>query len=283
MSRKLNIYYSAVCGALGGLLAWFLIGLFGLDAITDLFTRALWQGGLVGLLIGAFVGVVEGVLSRARRKALLGFCGGALLGLVGGVIGLPIGEAAFTALGGGWLGRALGWAMLGVLVGISQGMVTRSRRLINYGLIGGALGGVIGGALFESLTQQALEATSFSRALGLIVLGASIGLLIALVEEALASARLRVLTGRLEGREFNITKAVTLLGRDDQNDVGLFGDPTIAGRAAELRQERGQFVLRSLNPAMPLLVNEQPLVSPRPLQNADRIQIGTTRLVFRRK
>lgn len=283
MSRKLNIYYYTVCGALGGLLAWFLIGLLGLDTFNNVYARAIWQGGVIGLLVGASIGVVEGVLSQARRKTIQGLIGGATLGLIGGLVGLPIGEAAFEVFGGGWIGRSLGWALLGVLIGISQGLVMRSRRLVNYGVIGGALGGIIGGALFETLTSQSLETTALSRALGLIVLGAAIGMLISLVEEALAVARIRILTGRLEGREFNITKAITMIGRDDRSDIGLPGDPTIANRAAELRQEHGGFVLRPLNPGAQVLVNDALVLGPQPLQNTDRVQIGNTRFVFRQK
>jgi hypothetical protein len=90
------------------------------------------------------------------------------------------------------LSVALGWAILGATVGLSGGLMIRSRERTFYGFIGGALGGLFGGALFYELSATSL----WSALAGLMLLGMSIGGFISLVEEAFVSATLKVVKGR---------------------------------------------------------------------------------------
>ncbi|HYT90788.1 MAG TPA: hypothetical protein VEL76_18915, partial [Gemmataceae bacterium] len=66
--------------------------------------------------------------------------------------------------------RCVEWAILGMSAGITAGRA---------GIVGGLLGGAMGGSLFEVLTRGRLA--GWGGAIGLILVGASIGAFIGLV------------------------------------------------------------------------------------------------------
>ncbi|RLD03834.1 MAG: hypothetical protein DRI65_11995, partial [Chloroflexota bacterium] len=113
----MRLYYYAVLGAMGGLIGWQASNAIGLSFWSSLYLSEIVVGGLIGLSIGALIGFSEGLNSRNFLQILKSglFSGG--LGLIGGAIGLPIAEGLFLFLGGGILGRTIGWAVFGLLIG----------------------------------------------------------------------------------------------------------------------------------------------------------------------
>src|SRR5262249_62395409 len=134
-----------------------------------------------------------------------------MIGLLGGMLGAFIGEALhrFTKLP-----KFPGWVLAGTAIGISigvfdivramlagSGMGMAVRKVLN-GAIGGFLGGLVGGIIFDLLTAETfvnllasrrvheeggelitdvtegIVLTRSSLAVGLVILGACIGLLI---------------------------------------------------------------------------------------------------------
>ena len=277
MSLRLRIYYNAVFGAIGGLLAWYLLGQFG--AFSSLILRDAVAGACVGSLVGGFIGCIDGLFDRSVYKILRGSWYGAQYGLLGGVVGLLLGELILWSLGGGILGRACGWTCLGVAVGMSEGIANKARRKTSYGSVGGAAGGFLGGASFEFLRGM-FGSYALSQALGLILLGACIGSLIGLAENILRDAWLMVTRGRQEGKEFTLAKETVTIGSDERCDVALFHDAKIAARHASISRRDGQFILTQEDRVE---VNAQPIKSPYVLQDDDQMAIGDTRLVFHSK
>src|SRR2546423_15342111 len=143
MSRRMNIYYNAVFGAMGGLFGWVILGALIQVESWDVYLRSAIQGAVVGFLVGALVGCVEGFLNGNTRQLLRGLQRGAMLGLVGGAVGLTAGELALHVIGGGYAARSIGWAVFGLLVGVGEGQASRSPRKARYGAVGGMAGGVI--------------------------------------------------------------------------------------------------------------------------------------------
>lgn len=280
MSRRMNIYYNILVGGLAGLIVWFLLSLLpGLETVA-VWLRALSKGALVGILIGGGLGIVEGVLDKSRRKAFMGFATGTVAGLFGGGLGLLVGEAALAGVGGGLIGRSLGWLIFGSTVGSSGGLILRSPRKTSYGTLGGAIGGFLGGLSLEILTQtQMAQPKPWMVGIGLVILGACVGALIAGVEEALVKAKLRVVTGVLEGREFNLTKRVTSLGADERCDIYLPRDKAIRPRHAEIRQEQRTFSLYPLAENR-VDLNNKVVFRPHVLTHNDQLRLGSTLLLF---
>ena len=283
MSLKLRIYYNAIFGAIGGLFSWFLLGRIPTIAHYHILIRDMISGALIGTFIGVAVSLVDGVFSRSVKRAMMGGYYGAFSGAIGGAIGLLFGELALFLLSGGILGRASGWLFIGLAVGISEGMVNRSRRRSSYGAIGGALGGFIGGAVFESL-RQVSSSYLLSQALGMIILGACIGSLIAIVQDVLKQAVLKVQKGRQEGKEFPLFQERALVGSAERCDIGIFGTPGVAMEHAEIRQEMDDFLLKDLGQSPEgVLVNDQRLTQEHRLKNGDEITVGKAVLLFSRK
>ena len=282
MSWRMNVYYNAVLGGLGGLLGWALLGL--IIEPQQAYVRAALQGGLAGALIGGLVGCVAGALNGNRRQLLRGLMSGMALGTVGGALGLVGGEVALQVSGGGLVARALGWGIFGLAIGLGQGYISRSRRRATYGATGGAGGGIIGGLLFEVLAQQSLESQSVTRGIGLVVLGACIGSLLGLVSEAFVRSRLRVMSGAREGREYDLERTETTLGSSDACDVYLPGDPQVQLKHASIRFASNGLTLQRCVPAAVVTVNGVRAGSgSTTIRDGDRLELGQTRVVIRAK
>lgn len=289
-----RIYFNAIFGGIGGLIGWMLFGVFGdAGAAGDDFQQLL-GGAIIGGLIGYFVVSVDAI----RDRSLIGFCRlasyGVLIGGLGGAGGMWVGDQVNFLLVGvvganregtatlaRILARGIGWMLLGGLVGVSEGIAARSLRKLRYGMLGGALGGFIGGAIFGVVLEtQVAAGYAWGQAVGLVILGASIGLLSALVQSVFQPASLRVLRGWQEGREYPLLKQETVLGRDELADVALFRDMKVEKRHAVIRRDGNQFVLMSKAPPEATLVNDQPVDSRRALHHDDRIQLGGIVLRF---
>lgn len=305
MALLSRVYFNAVFGALGGLLGWLLFGVFGeknpgeqaaILFLTEVSLNALVGGALIGGLIGYFVVSVDAIrdqsLIRFARLASYGVC----LGAVGGAVGMYVGDLVNyylqSAFGGvkvvgpimALFARGLGWSLLGVAIGASEGIASRSMGKFSYGTIGGFLGGFIGGVivqLFYDMAKASLSSTHFWGALGLVILGACIGALSALVQAVFQPASVKVMRGWQEGREYPLDKPSNLLGRMEHADIALFRDMKVEKKHAYIRREGENYVLVNNGaPAGDTLVNETPVPTTRPLADGDRIQLGNVILRF---
>jgi hypothetical protein len=274
-------YDLALAGALGGV--------FGLYLYTELvqaesvWARDAWAGLVIGGVLGFFLNAAGPLRDGAWRKLARMASWGAVSAAVGGAAGLLLGEVVIGWFQGGLAGRAASWAVLGLGIGASQGVAHRSRQRLVYGLVGGGLGGLGGGWLFEALRQGMGQRYTLSQGLGIAILGAGLGLGLALVEEVLKRAWVQVVRGRQEGRAYLLARQVCTVGLDERADVGLFGDPQVARRHAEIAAGRDGYVLRSLAPAGRTRVNGADVAGERRLADGDRIELGQTLLVFRQR
>jgi pSer/pThr/pTyr-binding forkhead associated (FHA) protein len=301
MAILARVYFNAVFGALGGLLGWMQFGVFG-DKTSSSLGQLLLGGAFIGGFIGYFVVSVEAI----RDRSVLRFCRlaayGVVLGAVGGSLGMWLGEAVNYYLVRGLLGwqdgtaaalrvagevlcRGLGWMFLGLAVGVSEGIASRSLGKLSYGTMGGIIGGFVGGALFGliKILEKGSESTShvWVGALGLIILGACIGALSALVQVVFQPASIKVVRGWQEGREYPLLKLDNLLGRDEGADIALFRDMRVEKRHAIIQREGNRFLLLN-NEAPPeqTRVNDQPVPQLCNLEDGDRIQLGSIILRF---
>lgn len=307
MALLTRIYYNAVFGALGGLFGWMLFGvlgernpseeklyLFGLLSPQDF--NSLLGGAVIGGLVGYFVVSVEAIRDRSLvRFARLGTYG-VLLACLGGALGMFLGDKVnyvlifllgrfLPELPLSMLARGLGWSLLGIAIGMSEGIAARSLGKFSYGTIGGLLGGFIGGVLFQLFyffAARSLSTTYFWSALGLVILGACIGSLSALVQEVFKPASVKVMRGWQEGREYALDKPANLLGRDEHADIALFRDMKVEKRHAYVKRIAGGRYVLVNNGAPPeqTLVNDTPVRDTCELHDGDRIQLGNVLLRF---
>src|SRR5437763_3390 len=145
----------------------------------------------------------------------------------------------------------------------------------------GALGGLVGGSLFGLVYEGGQASSAMTGAIGLVILGACIGSLSALVQAVFQPASVKVMRGWQEGREYPLDKPQSLLGRDEQADIALFRDMRVQKKHAYIKRQGENYVLFNNGaPAGDTLVNEVPVGDSRPLADGDRIQLGNVMLRF---
>ncbi len=285
MSKALQIYYSALFGALGGLAGWWLVGSVATQT-WGVWAAALFVGAGLGSALGALVASADGaVVKRKAARAIRDGILGGLAGLVAGALGMLLAQVAFLALRGGWEGRALSWMLLGGLIGAGDLLVSRRPQRALYAAVGGLAGGLAGGLLYEGLTRLFLAASGPAQVwlggIGLVIVGACIGALIPLARQVFASGELRVVRGEQAGLVREVTDTASI-GRYDGNDLYL-PDPGVAWRHAVVRRAGDGFELEVL-PG----VDGSAQVAGRgvgpgersPLRSGDRITIGGAELEF---
>lgn len=287
MTTITNIILYAIAGALGGSAAWAFVISLSTTSASGLVTEMM-LGSLTGIFIGAFLWSHEPITGRQYKAALKRAAYGAAAGLVGGAAGAVLGNTAFTALGavvanagrfkaslGVAFAVALGWAILGAAVGVSGGVMIRSRERALYGLSGGAIGGLLGGLMLNELSATSI----WSTLAGLVLLGLSIGAFISLVEEAFVSAKLKVIKGRHVDREFSLLKETNVVGRDDRSDVCLSGAEGVALQHAFIKRKNGHFSIEADKDGKVVYVNQK-LIHNSKLSDGDVIRVGSILLMF---
>ncbi len=285
MSKRLQIYYSAVFGAMGGLAGWWAIGSFATQT-WGIWSAAAFVGAGLGLFIGALVAAADGAMVKGKplRAVRDGILGG-LAGVVAGALGMLLAQSVFFALLGGWAGRSLSWMLLGLLIGLGDLLVSRRPQRATYAALGGLTGGLVGGLLYEGLTQiflaQAGVAQVALSGVGLVIIGACIGGLIPLARQVFSCGELRVISGEQAGLVREVTDSATI-GRYDGNDLYL-PDAGVAWRHAVVRRAAAGFELAVLPHADGVAQVGGLAVDPgaaRLLQSGDRIRIGGAELEF---
>ena len=284
MNRNMRTYYYAVLGAIGGLIGWQISGLLGLSFITNLYLSELIVGALVGLSIGLLIGITEGLLTRNLIHAGRAGLTGAVLGLIAGGIGLPLSEFLFQIVGAGPFGRALGWGVFGMLLGLAEGIGGQTQAW--KGMLGGLIGGVFGGILLEA-AQNFLQNPITGKAAGLVLLGASVGAFISLIAVLLSRAWLEVRSGKLKGTEFLLDKFMTkgfpsiAIGSSPLKSEIVLPDPDIAPQHAMLTGDGMHFAVKDMSMAGTYIDNRK--VERAQLANGQRIRMGNTELVYHEK
>lgn len=284
MNRRMRTYYYALFGAIGGLIGWQVSNLLGLSFISNIFLSEAVVGALVGLSIGLLIGIAEGLMTMNLVQAAKSGGLSGLLGLGAGAIGLPLSEWLFQSVGAGIFGRVLGWAVFGLLIGLAEGVGGRSQ--VWKGLLGGLLGGALGGFLLEGM-QNLFKTSIIGKAIGLVLLGASVGAFISLIVVLLSRAWLEVKTGKLKGTEFILDKFMRArgpaiaIGSSPLKSEIVLPDPDIAPQHAMLTGDGSHFTIKDMSLTGTLINNRS---SERAqLTNNSTIRMGNTEMVYHEK
>jgi len=290
----------ALAGLVGGLLAWAVQEPF----ISDTDPRAespaavllamAGFGAVLGGLIGLALGSVEGIVSGVWEKAALGGGLGLVIGGTGGALGGLLGQVVYGTLGGGGLNiilqiavRGFAWGVVGVFVGLGQGVMMRAPQKILNGLIGGAVGGFASGFLFDPISlvfggiTLALggEASGWlSRMVGMSVMGLCAGAAIGMVEQIRKEAWLTIVAGPMTGKQFIIYVSPTIIGSSPKADICLLKDPHVAPEHAQIEREASRYVLTDLGQGQ-TAVNQRPVARCQ-LRDGDYVMLGQTVLQY---
>lgn len=249
MSLVRLVYYNAVIGGWAAFAGWL---------ISELTARrgggSSLEAGLVSALVGGFIAgglsLIGGRATNASwveqgKRLAIGLAAGA----VGGVIGGALGNVLAVEVG---LSRWIGWALVGAGIGVAEGLSERSRDKVFKGLLGGTIGGIIGGAAFDPIRALLGSSTGLlSRAVGFVILGMCIGMLIGIVHVVLKEAWLSVLDGYRPGRQLILSQPRTVIGRAEWSTLPFLADGDRVLELEHLRIEHqpdGNYALVALGP-----------------------------------
>jgi len=191
-----------------------------------IWTALLALGLSLALIAGQNLYVGRTILSATEgsKGALGGIAAGFVAGAAGQLLFVPFGESPTLQDAG----RIIGWAVLGALVG--RGMAFFVPNLApRRALAGGAAGGAIGAICFLAFAGPLGD--TFGRLLGAAILGAAIGLLVAIIESAFRKAWLEISYGPKEIVTVNLGDLPVAIGSDSKAcAVFAMGAPAIAVR-----------------------------------------------------
>jgi len=254
----------------------------------------IFLGMIFGLLMGAFFGTSDGIIMSAKSNIAGGAIQGALVGLIGGMAGFIIGQGALFVAGDMLIhsakgfntialpvSRAIGWAFLGVFIGMVDGIRSMSFNKIKVGILGGITGGFLGGLALE-YSMLIIPGIALSRLIGLLIFGLFIGFSYGFVENRLSFGVLRLLNGKYKGTEFLVTQRKLKIGSAKKNTIVLLGYDKISDTHAELTVKGDTVVIKKSSPKTIITVNDDK-VDEHELLMDDVVQIGSAKFQYKLK
>jgi hypothetical protein len=298
MSFRWFIYHCTLWGGCAAYLGW---GMGRIPPVGHHVVQAAVKAMFLGMLVALCLTIVDTLWNMTGKEGVTIIWRLLVSGLVGGAggfLGGMLGQLLYSRTQM-WLFVLLGWTFTGLLIGTSPGifdLLSRMareeetdgpRRKVLHGLIGGGVGGLIGGGFFlamrglwgAALAERADEFWSPS-AMGFVVLGMCIGLLIGLAQVILKEAWIRVEAGFRAGRELILSQTETTIGRAEGCDIGLFGDSGVEKLHARILHERGRYVLQDEDTQGGTYLNGEEIDRPTTLRAGDLIEMGRSALRF---
>ncbi len=147
------IFRRANSGFLSGMVAWFFIP--ALSRVISRESTAVLHFCIQGLLGGAFLGTVDGMIEESTAKTMRGGVIGAISGAIGGALfGIYGTQLSPEQTAWGLFGF---WAIAGAGIGTISALWERTFKKISAGLISGLIGGGVGGALGYAVYAYLIE------------------------------------------------------------------------------------------------------------------------------
>lgn len=310
-----SVVYTSLAGMLGGFLGWCMLEPFFDDEDTSAMrmVAGLLLFPTIGMMIGGTIASAEGLVTRNwGRAARLGFVTVAItfgLALAGAIVagflyslGQVVNMSMFSidpehpeVRGGAFLGqmvaRGLAWAVVGLAVGVSQGLAAKSKKVLANGLVGGLVGGLLGGMLFDPVDrllkgehwmEPGTRGAEASRCVGFTVVGLGVGFFLGLVENLAKDAWLYMKAGPLRGKQFILYHDPTVVGSSPKCHVYLFKDPAVEPKHAHIVSHGNRHQVKDLGTPAGIAVNGRK-VKAHVLSSGDQIRIGDTVLEYGQK
>lgn len=291
MTSFIRKLFMILIGFLAGTASWAAIEIlfyFGESISSYLLWNGL-AGASIGFFFGLFFGSAEGIILSDFRRSLRGALSGSILGMASGVSIVLVVQTLLYAIGNAELftssvynsvitplSRALGWSILGLVIGSVDGFRSRSVRRIGVGILGGFMGGLTGGVLLEILTGYWSNAF-LARGVGLGVMGIGIGLFYTLFEISRSYGIIRVLSGPLRGKEYLLLMKKIDIGSSGNVSIPLSDYSGVLGHHATIKANNKEVIIQEAEGSV--LVNDQPIIK-HELKYEDVIRIGDAKLFY---
>ena len=248
---------------------------------------ALWSA-IIALFIGLFLGLGEGIYYGSKENtikyALIGAGISILVGAISGYLAQWMYASMLTDYSSDFtkaLVRGLGWAIMGVGIGLSVGLIKPEQKRILFCSLGGVCGAFIGGFLFNYVCDI-IPNDIVARGFAIVIMGLLIGVGVGILEQFAKAAWLKVIRGEFEGKEYLVFEGTTSIGNSGKNTIVLFKDKLVAPNHCDIVQEGSKYVLVDKGSPMGTVVNGM-RVTRHVLKQGDAVAIGNSVLVFNTK
>ena len=247
----------------------------------------MWSA-VIALFIGLFLGLGEGIYYGSKEKAVKYALIGAGISLAIGFISGYLAQWMYSGLLGddpadftAAFVRGLGWAVMGLGIGVAVGLIKPEKKRILFCSLGGLCGAFIGGFLFNYVCAI-IPNDVVARGVAIVVMGSLIGVGVGLLEQFAKSAWLKVIRGEFEGKEYLVFAGTTSIGNNGKNTIVLFKDKLVGPHHCDITLEGSKYILTDCGTPMGTIVNGQK-TSRHVLRQGDAIAIGNSVLVFNTK
>ena len=250
-------------------------------------STGIWSGFLA-LFIGLFLGLGEGIFYGSKEKAFKYAAIGAGVSLGLGFISGYLAQWMYASMLGedpsdiaAAFVRGLGWAIMGLGIGVAVGLIKPEKKRILYCALGGLAGGFLGGFLFNYVCDV-IPNDVVARGVAIVIMGLLIGLGVGLLEQFAKQAWLKVIRGEFEGKEYLVFAGTTSIGNNGKNTIVLFKDKLVGPHHCDIILEGSKYVLHDCGTPMGTVVNGN-RTTRHILRQGDAIAIGNSVLVFNTK
>lgn len=247
-------------------------------------SMAIWTS-VIALFIGLFLGIGEGIYYGSKEKAVkFAAIGAGISTVIGGISGyiaqwmyasLLDSDSSLFVLS---LVRGIGWAILGLGIGLAVGLIKPGAKRIISCMMGGLIGAFIGGFLFNYIGKW-VAYLILARGIGLVIMGILIGVGVGLLEQFAKSAWLKVIRGEFEGKEYLVFPGTTSIGNTGKNTIVLFKDKLVGPHHCDIILHGSKYIIRDCGTPMGTVVNGMK-ISQHVLRQGDAIAIGNSVLIF---
>jgi hypothetical protein len=290
-ARRLIILAAGIAAAL---LAWPLSQLLvrGQEAFPSYLLFTVSSGALFGAFFGLAFGSVDGISGGVSARKWVGVVTGAVFGIGAGAVGALAGQAFYLLLGqlavraaretrfiGLPIARAIGWSVMGAILGVAEGLRLRSLKRALIGAAGGFVGGIAGGLVLEYSTIVFPEAAA-ARPAGSVALGLLLATGFAVMERRFLLGTLVLITGSLRGREYPLPPGRTTIGSSLRDTVSLVPYGDVRERHALVFGTRSGLAIEP-GANSRLVVNEAPVTERIALKYDDVIDVGSARFFLK--
>ena len=247
----------------------------------------IWSA-IIAMFIGLFLGIGESVYYGSKEKlSKYAFTGTGISVITGYISGyfaqmmysemLSDSASAFSAA----FVRGLGWALMGLGIGLAVGLIKPEKKRIIFCSIGGVIGAFIGGFLFNYITTI-IPNVVVARGFAIIIMGSLVGVGVGLLEQFAKQAWLKVVRGEFEGKEYLVFAGTTSIGNNGKNTIVLFKDKLVAPHHCDIVLEGNRYVLYDQGSQLGTIVNGVKITKHN-LRQSDSIAIGNSVLKFNMK
>ena len=238
--------------------------------------------GLIGLLLGLLWGVAGTIICGLVVGCIRDICSIVIrpdLKADGETIDITLKSVIYCMLG-----RAPGWAVLGLGVGIIPGISNYSMKIGLNGAIGGMLGGFIGGFIFDPIAfSMGNTSAALSRCIGFGALSILVGFFVGLVENMAKEVWITMKSGPLRGKQFVIYHNPTLIGSSPRSDIYIFKDPNVMPTHAKIQKRGSKYEIIDDSNGIGVYVNSEKINGSKVLEHKDEIILGQSVLEFQQK